>query len=324
MPQQEIISGVYKNTRWRSLDDESPYIIGYLEDKTCVKGRITDGDMQPGILYEFYGEWTENDHGKAFAFKQYVVKVPHSREGIIAYLQRYCDGIGPVVAARIVDRWQHDSVRVLRMTPEIVAETPALARVGFTLEKAINASKQLEQMSFLEDVKIGLINLFHGRGFPHTLVEDCAKKWGLLAPNRIKHDPFTLLVNGMSGCGFARCDRLYCDLGLPPDRLKRQMICLWHCLNADSSGNTWRPQEDVFNQLRGLISGAKLQPKKALALGLRSRWIARHIDSEGKEWLAEGERARAERYVATRLNLLRQWTTLNDTTELRSLLAAAS
>jgi exodeoxyribonuclease V alpha subunit len=320
MSETTTIIGVFERYRWRSHESaEQPYAIGFLEDNTVVQGPCEDGDLVPGVTYEFYGRWHEHpEHGRSFKFTMFATKVPHSRHGIVAYLQKYCHGIGPVTAARLWDSFGGDSVKVLRTSPELVAALPG---VHISLERAQVASRELTRLVAMEDTKIGLTNLFAGRGFPAVLVEECVKKWKVQAPARVTFDPYTLLVNEMSGCGFARCDRLYMDLGLPPERLKRQVICLWHALHADSSGHTWITAEKALERLGQMVSGAKLQRKKAIKIGVRSGWLAKHRDAEGVLWLAEGERAKNEAFVAAKLKELSAWT-MADTTEVRTLIEA--
>lgn len=324
MSTHETISGEYDFQIWRRREDEggSPFVIGKLKDGRTIKGPLADDEaLFKGIAYEFYGKWTEHaTHDRSFLFSAFVMKVPHSREGIITYLEKNCRGIGPVIAGRIYDAFSGEAVKVLRTDPDRVAAVPAVARMRFTLEMARAASQALQVIADLEDTKIGLTDLFAGRGFPGTLIDDCVKKWKVRAPAVIKRDPFTLLVHGFSGCGFARCDRLYTDLMLPLGRLKRQMICLWHALHSDSSGNTWITADAAIERLKQTISGAKLQPKKAVKLGIRSGWLAKYRDADGKLWLAEGERGRNEAFVAEQLKLLGAWRNA-DTTELRTLVA---
>lgn len=288
--------GVYANTRFRSTD--STFVIGFLEDGTCVKGNAEEGELIPGCPYQFFGAWEEHaKHGRQFKFQQFLKKEPHSRHGLVAYLERYAPNIGPTLAARLYDAFGSEAVKVLRTQPE----QAAAACDRLTIEKAIEASHALKELVALEDTKIELTNLFAGRGFPGALVDACVAKWHILAPAKVRRDPFTLLVNGMTGCGFARCDRLYLDLGLPPDRLKRQVICLWHVINSDMSGNTWIAAHDAMTQLKQHVSGAAVKPKKAVRAGVLSGWLAKRIDAEGKWWLADGQRATNEKYLAERL-----------------------
>ena len=273
-------------------------MIGYLEDGTCVKGNAEEGELVPGLPYQFFGSWEEHPkHGKQFKFQQFLKREPHSRHGLVAYLERYAPNIGPTLAARLYDAFGGEAVKVLRTQPE----QAAAACDRLTIEKAVEASEALKKLAALEDTKIELTNLFAGRGFPGALVDECVTKWHILAPARIKRDPFTLLVHGMAGCGFARCDRLYLDLGLPADRLKRQVICLWHVIRSDMSGNTWLPAEEVVQQLRQHVSGAAVKPQKAIRGGVMAGWLAKREDADGVLWIADGERAANEKYLAEQL-----------------------
>ncbi len=297
--------GVFDRVRWS--DPESGRMIGLLEDGIAVLGKAEAGELTPGLPYEFFGKWGEEYEGrKQLHFVMFIQKEPHSRHGVVAYLARYAPGVGPAVAAKLWDAFGADSVKVLRTQPESVVKVESVGR-WLSLDKALVASEALKALAELEDTKIELTNLFAGRGFPGVLVEQCVEKWRIMAPARIRRDPFCLLVNEMSGCGFARCDRLYMDLGLPPERLKRQVICLWHVLHSDSSGHTWIPVEWAVDRLGSLVSGAKVRPKKAILLGRRAGWLATHKDEAGKLWLAEGDRARAERFLAEKLIELSAW-----------------
>lgn len=305
---ETTIVGVYDSTRWSS--PEYDYSIGFLEDGTTVCGAAEGGELTPGITYEFYGKWTEHsEFGKQFKFTMFTVKAPHSRTGIVAYLERYATGIGPAIASRLFDAFGTDAVKVLRTQPEAVLAIPEIRRF-LTPAKAQAAAAQLQAIAALEDTKIELTNLFAGRGFPDKLIDECIAKWRIQAPARVKRDPFCLLVEEMPGCGFARCDHLYLDLCLNPERVKRQVICLWHILHSDSSGHTWIPAEIAQRRLgeavsvSGSIGVVEVKLRKAILVGCRSKWLARRRDSDGKLWLAEGERARQEEYLAERLKEL--------------------
>ncbi len=324
--QQQTHLGTFLNYRWRNNDEDNPYVIAQLEDGTIVQGPVQQCEFLPGITYEFYAAgrntgWIENHHGRSFKFTIYAIKVPHSKHGVVAYLQRYGRWIGPRIASLIYDRFGPDSVKMVRTEPERIVAVPEIGR-HFTLERARECAAILEAHAVMEDTKIGLTNLFANRGFPTSLVEMCVEKWGVLAPQRIQRDPFTLLVHRMPGCGFARCDRLYGDLGLPAARLKRQMICAWHSVDADSSGNTWILKKHVVDRVRQLVGTGRLRPERAIEMGIRSRWIAGRHDHVGVAWLAEFERARSEQFVAEQLKALMTWETA-DTTELQTLVAVA-
>lgn len=321
--------GELTRERWRAKEADSEFVIAEAVEVRPAKGRDTlsvsvaaesiviignapQGEFIPGLTYRFLGRWDEDRKDKytgrvekQFKFAQFVKAEPHSRYGLVSYIAKYAPGIGPVIAGRLFDAFGSDAVKVLREYPEkAVTVANFKGRTLLTLEKATEAADKLRSMGRMEDTKIELTGIFTGRGFPHTLVEQCIKVWGVLAPKRIARDPFSLLVRRLPGAGFARCDRLYNDLGLPPGRLKRQLICLWHAIRTDNNGNTWHPASHCKTALEQAVSGCKVNFVRAVKLGLRSRWLASHRDAAGILWLAEFSKAENEQIVAERLAML--------------------
>lgn len=313
----EITAEVLRE-RWRPPEPDSDYVvietqIEGIKELVCVIGNAPRGEIVSGLTYRFSGSWQDDRKDrfsgrveKQFKFQWSVKAEPHSRYGLTNYLAKYAPGIGPVIANRLFDEFGSEAVKVLREFPE---KAVAVANVGgrqlLTLEKAEEAATKLKAMGKHEDTKIELATLFSGRGFPNSLAEQCIRVWGVLAPKRIARDPFSLLVRRLSGCGFARCNRLYEDLGLPLGRLKRQTICLWHSLRTDNEGHTWFPAEHCRRSLEGSIGAVvTVNFVRAIKLGLRSRWLAKRTDSEGRMWLAEYAKADNEKTVAERLAAL--------------------
>jgi exodeoxyribonuclease V alpha subunit len=287
----EELIGVYECTRWRAPDGD--YTIGFLEDETVVCGPAPAGELLYDLSYRFYGRWVEHvKYGRQFQFTHFTKTEPHSRHGVIAYLTKYAPNIGPATAASLWDVYGTDAVKALRTKPEQVAE----AVMGLSHPRAVAAAAALQRMVELEDTKIALTDLLAGRGFPGVLIDQVIERWKVAAPARIKRDPFTLLVNDFAGCGFLRCDRLYCDLGLDPAKLKRQVICLWYVMHSDMSGSTWFSATECVRRLCEYVSGVKVQGNKAVACGVRAGWLAQR---DG--WLAEGKKAASEGRLANRI-----------------------
>src|SRR6202011_4956641 len=125
-----------------------------------------------------------------------------------------------------------------------------------------------------EDTRIDLFGLFAGRGFHGKLIEAAITMWGVRAPSVIKRNPFALL--SMPSAGFKRCDKLWADLGLPKDSLKRQTLCALNELRTERNGDTWVKATDLAAKLREMIPSA--DPLKAFRLGLRSRKLKKYRD----------------------------------------------
>jgi len=306
-PLQEL-RGTFRRLAYSAKGDGRRFVIAAIEVDGEEKHVSVKGDADPNefihdLQYRFWGKWEKaNDYGKQFAFKQLKRDEPHSRVAVVGYLRQFATGIGPVYAAQLWDAFGADAVRVLRTDPHRAA-----VALGIPASRARGASDALNRDGANEDLRLELVQLFEGRGFQKKLVDQVIKLWGLSAPQRIRRDPFTLLVHRLPSCGFARCDRLYVDLGLPMERLKRQFACIWKSLKDDGEGHTWHPMEAAAKAVMQGVSGlpeGKLNWQRAVRLGVRAGWLRVRKDENGKWWVAEARRADNELAVAADMRRL--------------------
>jgi len=275
----EELLGRYRRTIW--TNEEGSYLIGELDDGLVVKGPVTTSPPSFGLSYVFFGSKKKHPkYGEQFEFEAYKAQEPQEPDAVALYLIKMTKecGIGPVIAKRIVDEFGADkALHALRETPERVA-----SRVkGLSEDNACKAGLQLKQLIDTESTAIELTKIFHGRGFPSSTIEQCISIWGLMAPDVIRRDPFKLIIKNVSGAGFSRCDTLYLDLGLPPDRLKRQTICLWYHMVNHVSGSVWFEIPKLGYFLQENVSSGNVSLSRALELGLRSGlFIEEELDGE--------------------------------------------
>jgi exodeoxyribonuclease V alpha subunit len=295
---------------WTAPDSSA--VIARLHGGQVVKGPLAEEDgageggaydvFARGVAYRFLGQWQEHPkHGMQFAFSTYIQDAPHSRPGVLKYLQDEAPNIGRVRAERLWETFGKDAVAVLRAEPARVVAAGIL-----NAEQANEAAEALRAASALEKTKIDLFSLFAGRGFPGTLIRACMDEWGARAAEAVRRNPFALLVNEMPGAGFKRCDRLYLDLGFPADRLKRQMLCGWHALREDTTGHTWFRMGYAHAAIERAVSSSNVNPQRAVELGVRGGWLSTHesLAGSGYLWIAEAEKARAERSLAANVQRL--------------------
>lgn len=310
------LRGIYRATRF----SRESFIIGVVDanesGECCVLGDVEPGKLQPGVEFRFFGHWDKdykNERTKKlerqFKFTLAIPAEPRGRQAIAAYLSRRCSGIGPAVANLIYDACGEQSVIELRRDPAAVADkvNELAKRVVFQCEKAIAASEVLKRNINLEETLIELEQLFDGRGFGQPCKDAVIKKWGAMAPLRIRRDPFCLLLAGMPGAGFTRCDKLYADLGLPMFRRRRQMVCLWHAMKEDRSGHTWFSDAWAKAVLAKAIGGTKPSLERALRFGERIGWLTSTVDAAGVRWIADATKAGNEDVAAERLKALLAW-----------------
>jgi exodeoxyribonuclease V alpha subunit len=281
------------------MSDDNDYVIGFLRDGTTVCGPAEPGELLPGTVYRFYGEWKENaKYGRQFHFVCAVKAQPHTREAVVQYLTRELrnqgTGIGEASAHKLFDKWDSDAVRMLREQPAAAAEL-----LNIDVEKCRRAAMVLERDAAVEATKMDLIQLFAGKGFSKHTVKAVIKKWGAKAPALIRRDAFLLMTCGIPGAGFLRCDNLYLSLGGNPGRLKRQALAAWHGV-WENSDHTWCTSTTPTNAVRAKISGTAVRPEKAVELAVRSVWLAQYKQrGVGSFYYADADRARHESEVAT-------------------------
>lgn len=296
----EELVGVYQSTRFTS--QERDFTIGSLDDKTCVLGPVSeDNPLIPGVRYRFHGWWQDDDRfGRQFKFQTFIAQEPSTVHGVVSYLKQYAQNVGAGIAHRLCDLYGPDAaIAVLKQNPERVAKDCK----WLSIDKAREASAALIAAQEFQETRVRLMDLFVGRGFPGKLVDACIEKWKVLAPTLVKRDPYRLMTSRMPGCGFARVDRLYLDLGLPPARMKRQVMACWHVLHSDMKGSVWYSREDVTRGMAALVSGQKFRPDRAIEIARRAELIT-VVERDGREWIADGQAAANEEYVSERLAVL--------------------
>lgn len=256
-----------------------------------IKGEAEDRQLRQGLTYRFYGHWFEHHrYGRQFAFTAFILEEPATENAVVCYLQ-LCRGIGPGTAQRMFDLYGSDAIKTLREDPErVAAEVKSM-----TPEKAAEASRRLKSMQGTERAKAEMMGLLDGRGFPKKTVQLCIDDYGSAASAVIRRNPYLLMQ--YRGCGFLKTDKMYLELGLPPDRLKRQALCAWHAIARDSEGHTWFPASVATGAISRTVSGARLNPERAAELAVRAKYLTRRIDANGCVWIAEHAKAYAEERI---------------------------
>lgn len=293
--------GVVSEVRFRATGATDGFVVAVLEGNgngdggQVVVGNDPDRDLLAGGTYRFLGRHAEHpDHGPQFAFSTFVRHAPHDREGIIQYLTREASHVGEARAATLWDRYGSDAVAMLRTCPEVVVAAGIMPE-----GQAIAAAEALEKLAGLENVRIDLWGLLGGRGFPRTLIPAAIQRWGMRAPDRVRCNPFGMMLADLPGCGFARCDALYLALGHPPGRLKRQALCVWQAIREiGNNGDTWAKAEHVAQVLGKKLPDGTLRARDAIRLAIRAKLLARWRDGDGQLWLAENDHATHEKTVA--------------------------
>jgi hypothetical protein len=274
-----------------------------------VKGPVGSSaaeSLKPGGTYRMFGRWERHDkYGEQFCFSTFAHHLENTRAGVLAYLTAVVESVGAVRAEKLWNRFGADAVATLRHNPQAVADAGIMP-----LGDAQTASQSLHGEAAFESVRIDLMGLLAGRGFQAgKIIKLALAKFGGKAGERLRANPWIMMLRKWPSAGFKRCDKLYLDGGGNPSKLKRQVLAIWHYLRSESSGNTWHLRTKVAQALWAELPKGKPDPDRALALGIRAKWLTEYADKDGVRWIAESEKAWNEQTIAKRfLALSPNWT----------------
>ena len=286
--------------RVRYVKDDSSWAVVVMEGNQIACGPPPAGGFAIGAEYVLAGRWVENEKfGRQFKYTSISLAVPVTCEGVIAYLQKTCDGIGPTIARRIWELYGEESCEALRANPDDVAANVK----GLSSARASAAAEVLRERMALEEVNIQLSSLLDGYGFRSTVYNDVLEKWGVDAARRIRSNPFCLLTDRIPSVGFRRVDKLYCDLNVGnPAKLqatKRLAIAGWWSIKNDGSGHTWYNVNKINMALKEL-GVEQWDLNKILTLLRRAKWVEVR-EFNGQQYVTDSDRAHCERHVAAML-----------------------
>src|SRR5690606_11658999 len=86
---------------------------------------------QSGEMVEVVGKWTENaKFGRQFTIERIQTVLPTTREGIEKYLSSgLIEGIGPVLAGRIVAHFGDEALDIIDAEPARIKEVSGIGKV---------------------------------------------------------------------------------------------------------------------------------------------------------------------------------------------------
>lgn len=298
----ETIEDVIEDVIWVSQDKD--YAIVRLSRGCVARGPLLIGeDIVVGDAYRLHGKWTwQTYRGKRslqFRWDAYEAAPNSSKQGVTAYLDYYCEGIGPKRAEALWDRYGEDAIRVLRESPQRVVADGVLPE-----DVATNAAGVLAKNAKNEELRAELIGLLVGRGFHlRHLLPAVIERWGWQAPQIIRDDPFRMLTCRIPSAGFKRCDRLYLDLGHPLNRPSRARYAILHEFQTKHKGNTWHDERKISAILSEYCSDCQDEFRTEVinfCIQIEAL-VQRKID--GSLWFAERNKAASEELIAMTIRL---------------------
>jgi len=214
------------------------------QDLVTVVGNLPE--VNPGESLRLEGTWaTHPQYGRQFRAERCEQILPATVEGIKRYLgSGLVKGVGPVTAARIVQRFGTDTLRVLDEDPRRLREA-----LGVGPKRAAAVAKAWEEQKHIREVMLFL----QSHGVSTRLAVKIYKTYGDDALEVVQEDPYRL-ARDIWGVGFKTADKIARDLGLPPDAPSRVQAGVAYTLSqlADE-GHVYAPEEKLIAEASRLL-----------------------------------------------------------------------
>ncbi|MBQ8236589.1 MAG: ATP-dependent RecD-like DNA helicase [Oscillospiraceae bacterium] len=261
----EIIQGVIGTVVYQNYDN------GYAVLRLSVGGgqSVTVVGTIPlpavGERLMVTGKWSNHSsYGRQFEAEFLERLMPQTSMEILSYLSgRIIKGIGPKMAARIVDHFRDETLVVMEREPLRLAEVPGISR-----ERAQLIGEEFRQ-------RVGMRSLMEFFALHHLPAELAVRTYKLYGESTVEllyDDPYLLMDDGLDA-PFASVDRFAIELGVAGDDPRRVEAGILFELHYNlSAGHAFLPEEKLVAATAQLLS---IDPEAAV---------------KGVERLMEGER----------------------------------
>lgn len=259
--------------------------------------------VQVGENLRLQGDWTEHpSFGRQFKATACESTLPTDEAAILRYLASGAvKGIGPATAARIVDRFGADSLRILEEDPQELAKIK-----GITLAKAREMGRSFCSQFGLREV----VMTFASYGLTANEALRAWKHFGAATINKIKENPYLLCSSGLY-IGFERADQIAMALnGDKQDGNRLEAGILYVLRHNQSNGHTCLPRDKVIPTAAALLEVPQESVESA-ADRMVDSFQLRQQDLEGRTFLFLPRMFEAEAFIAVRMRLMSGITTVS-------------
>ena len=193
------------------------------------------------------GRWGNHaGYGRQFEAEFLERLMPQTAMEILGYLSsRVIKGIGPRMAARIVDKFGEETLLIMEREPERLAEVS-----GISKEKARTIGEEF----MLQIGMRHLLEFFGTHQLPAELAVKCYKLYGDSTIDLLYDDPYLLMDQGLEA-PFSSVDRFAVELGIAADDPRRVEAGILFELNFNlTAGHSFLPEDKLTAATAQLLS----------------------------------------------------------------------
>jgi exodeoxyribonuclease V alpha subunit len=244
-----VLEGVVEDVLFRSDDGGFTVIrLGTDPDSGHSTSPTAVGDLGQiavGENVRLVGRWTEHAvYGPRFRVTSFTPTIPETPQGLVRYLgSGLIPGIGPALAARLVERFGSDTLDVIASQSARLREVSGIGKQrAESIAQAVRQRRaEAETMSFL-----------HALGMGPATAREIVRKYGEAAPRIVRDDPY-IVAEQIRGIGFRTADRIAEALGIAGDDLRRVQGAILHLLGrAVDDGHVFATREQLGAGLEAL------------------------------------------------------------------------
>ncbi len=189
-------------------------------------------NIEPDILYNFYGQYVEHaKYGMQFNIQSYEKPLPSEREGIIRYLSGIqFPGVGQKTAKKIVEYLGDDCLSMIRNDLSVLDELNLSQKIIGSIRDGLaqEDSSMEELIQFLNVHGIGIRNIIR-----------LNKAYGKEALEKLKENPYRV-IEECDGFGFLTADKIAKSIGVEDDDPRRMYaylisLCMNMCMKTGDS-----------------------------------------------------------------------------------------
>ena len=209
----------------------------------------TELPANEGLDVELTGDWKPTKYGMQYSVSNFSVTMPTTKEGIRTYLSSsLIKGIGPAMAARIVETFGEDTLNVFNDSPEKLLQVKGITqkRLDDILEGYQKSSSIRELMMYLSPF-----------GVTPAKVSKIQEKFGPAAVMIVKEEPFRLCE--VHGFGFLTVDQIAVKAKhfRADDPLRIKAAILHIMSEAEGEGHLYLKREDIIERVEKLLNHNK-------------------------------------------------------------------
>ena len=193
------------------------------------------------------GKWSNHSsYGRQFEAEFLERLMPQTSMEILSYLSsRIIKGIGPRMAARIVQHFGEETLLVMEREPARLAEVS-----GISLDKAKAIGEEFQQRVGMRQ----LMEFFTMHQLPAELAVRTYKLYGEQTVELLYDDPYLLMDDGLEA-PFGAVDRFAVELGVAGDDPRRiEAGILFELKYNLSAGHSFLPEDKLIGATAQLLS----------------------------------------------------------------------